>query len=507
VVILSTTGCTSLQDYVHNGFKVGPDYHCAQAPVATKWIDAADARVRTESADTSRWWTAFHDPVLEALVTNAYSQNLTLKQAGMRIFEARMQLNIAKGELFPQTQDLTGGYSRVALAANPVTGQPQYFMDQWSILNGGSASGFNLAWELDFWGRFRRAVESAEATLEASVDGYDDAMVTLLADVATNYVAIRTSQQRIKVAETAAKRQGELLRMVEARFKAGTATKVDVDQLSTTVLQVEAQIPQFEITIRQAADHLCTLLGTPTYDLLQQIGNGPIPTAPSEVAVGIPANLLERRPDIREAERNAAAQSALIGVAQANLYPHISINGTIGYQSPQLSNLITPSAFQGSVGPSFQWNVLNYGRIVNDVRYQDAKFRELLIAYQNTVLTANEETENGLVTFLRSQHQATILDHSVHDIQEAMDMAIPLYMAGTTDAKGAAVADLNRLVVLETTLVQQQDAAALSRGQIALGLIQIYKALGGGWQLRCENVTPVPINPPPEAIPLPSPPG
>ena len=487
-------GCTSWSDYIHQGFKVGPDYHCAEAPVAPRWIDAADARIRTDSADTSKWWTVFHDPVLGALVTNAYSQNLTLKQAGMRILEARAQLNIVKGELFPQTQDLSGGYSRVAVA-NP-SGASSLFTDQFSILNGGSTSGFNLAWELDFWGRFRRAVESSEATLDASVEGYDDAMVTLLADVATNYVAIRTSQERIKLARANAKLQREVLVTVEARFKAGTTTKLDVDQALTTVLQVEAQIPQFEITIRQAADHLCTLLGTPTYDLTQQVGVGPIPTAPTDVAVGIPADLLERRPDIREAERNAAAQSAQIGVSQANLYPHISINGIIGYQAEPSSTLT--NAFQGSVGPTFQWNILNYGRIINDVRYQDAKFRELLIAYQNTVLHAHEETENGLVTFLRSQEQAKILQQSVVAAQQALDFAITLYKAGTVD--------FNRVAVIETTLVQQQDAAALSRGQIALGLIQVYKALGGGWQLRCEEVQPEPIQPPAESAPLPGPP-
>ena len=156
------------------------------------------------------------------------------------------------------------------------------------------------------------------------------------------------------------------------------------------------------------------------------------------------------------------------------------------------------------MGPSFQWNLLNYGRIVSDVRYQDAKFRELLIAYQNTVLTANEETENGLVTFLRSQQQATILAHSVHDTQEALDMAIPLYMAGTTDAKGAAVIDLNRLVVIETTLVQQQDVAALSRGQIALGLIQStrrWAAVGNCMRRGEAGADP----PPAESVPLPSP--
>ena len=393
--------------------------------------------------------------MLNALVTNAYSQNLTLKQAGMRILQARAQLNITRGELFPQTQDLSGGYSRVALAANSATGQPHYFYDQWSILNGGSPSGFNLSWELDFWGRFRRAVESSEATLDASVEGYDDAMVTMLADVANNYVIVRTSQERIKLAEANAKLQREVLKVVEARFKAGTTTKLDVDQALTTVLQVEAQIPQFEITIRLAADHLCTLLGTPAYGLIQQIGNGPIPTAPTEVAVGIPAELLQRRPDVRQAERNAAAQSAQIGVSQANLYPHISITGTVGYESSQLSNLLASNSFQGSVGPSFQWNLLNYGRIVNDVRYQDAKFRELLIAYQSTVLNAHEETENGLVTFLRSQQEAKILQESVVAAQQALDFGIILYKAGTVD--------FNRVAVIETALVQQQDAAAVAR--------------------------------------------
>ncbi len=258
----------------------------------------------------------------------------------MRILESRAQLNIVRGELFPQTQDLSGSYMRVATAANTTTGQPHFFYNQWS-------NGFNLAWELDFWGRFRRAIESAEATLDASVEGYDDAMVTLLADVATNYIIIRTSQERIKLAEANAKLQRQVLKVVEARFQAGTTNKLDVDQALTTVLQVEAQIPQFEITIRQAADHLCTLLGMPTYDLMQQIGNGPIPTAPTEVAVGIPADLLQRRPDVRQAERNAAAQSALIGVSEANLYPHISIDGTVGYQAQSLSHLITPNAFRG----------------------------------------------------------------------------------------------------------------------------------------------------------------
>ena len=251
---------------------------------------------------------------------------------------------------------------------------------------------------------------AAKANLDASVENYDAVLVTLLGDVAQYYVTMRQSQEQIELARQNVKLQRDVLKIVQARFEAGTVTELDVAQQQTTLSQTEAQIPAFEIQLRQAQDQLCTLLGIPPTDLQARLGQRPIPTAPTEVVVGIPAQLLERRPDIRSAERAAAAQAQQIGIAQADLYPHISITGTLGYSAQNASQLFTPAAFNGSVGPSFTWNILNYGRLANNVRLQDAKFQQTLLDYRTAVLTANQEAEDGLVAFLKSQEQTKLLD-------------------------------------------------------------------------------------------------
>jgi outer membrane protein TolC len=207
-----------------------------------------------------------------------------------------------------------------------------------------------------------------------------------------------------------------------------------------------------------------------------------IPTAPSEVAVGIPADLLRRRPDVRRAERQAAAQSAQIGIAEADFYPHISISGTIGYSAAEFKNLFTSNAVTGSIGPSLQWNILNYGRILNNVRLQDATFNELVTVYQNTVLNANQEVENGLVTFLRGQERTRFQKESVDYAEKAVKTVMAQYDAGAVD--------FTRVTQIQQNLVLQQDTLAQAQGEIALGLITVYKALGGGWQIRqngCET--------------------
>ena len=270
------------------------------------------------------------------------------------------------------------------------------FYNQWNF-------GFNLNWELDFWGRFRRAIESDTANLDASVEGYDDVLVTLLGDVATNYVQMRTLEGRIQYTRANVELQRQTLTIAEARFKGGTTSKLDVYQARSTLEQTEAQIPELEISLRQTVVQLCILLGMPPEELRARLGPAPIPTAPVDVAVGIPADLLRRRPDVRRAERLAAAQCAQIGIAEADYYPAFSINGTLGYSAEQFPDLFRPAALNANVGPSFQWNLLNYGRILNNVRLQDARFQELVTTYQQTVLNANQEVENGLVTFLRAQ--------------------------------------------------------------------------------------------------------
>jgi NodT family efflux transporter outer membrane factor (OMF) lipoprotein len=342
-------GCTTLSEYIHNGFKVGPNYARPPAPVAQKWIDVPDPRVRTETDDLSRWWTVFNDPVLNDLVCSAYLQNLTLREAGFRVLEARAQLGIAVGNIFPQTQNWTGSYAWTSASSEAANRSfiAKRFFSQWD-------SGFNLAWELDFWGRFRRAVEGSADSLDASVENYDSVLVTLLGDVATNYAQMRITEQRIRYAQQNVELQRQTLTLVKARFDAGTVSELDLDQARSTLAQTEATIPELEITLRQFNNQLCILLGIPPEELRAKLGPAPILTAPPQVAAGIPADLLRRRPDVRAAERQAAAQCAQIGVAEANFYPHISITGTLGYEAESFKDLFKPTALAANVGPSFQ---------------------------------------------------------------------------------------------------------------------------------------------------------
>jgi NodT family efflux transporter outer membrane factor (OMF) lipoprotein len=473
------SGCvtTGPLDFVRNGFKVGPNYGRPPAPVAKQWIDAADVRVRQTPDDLSKWWTVFNDPALDGLICAAYQQNLTLRQAGFRVLQARAELGIAVGTFFPQTQQATGDYQREALSretANKQNSAGQRFFSQWDF-------GFGLAWELDFWGRFRRAIEAADDSLDASVENYDDVLVTLLGDVASNYVNLRTFQRRIKFANDNIKLQRQALNIAEAQLKGGQKGSLNVEHTRSILAQTESLVPQLQISRRQANNRLCILLGIPPEELEHQLQAAEIPKAPPEAVVGIPADLLRRRPDVRRAERQAAAQCAAIGIAESDFYPRISITGNFGYSAEEFKNLFRSSALNGTIGPSFKWEILNYGRILNNVRVQDALFQQAVVQYQNTVLTANEEVEDGLATFLRSQEQVRFLAESVDAAEKAYKTALDLFKAGF-GVQGAS--DFTQGLVLLQNLVQQQDSLAQAQGNVALGLIQIYRALGGGWQIR-----------------------
>ncbi len=476
-----SSGCTTLREYIDNHFKVGPQYVTPPAPVAKDWIDADDKRIRTDADDLAKWWTVFNDPVLNDLICYAYHQNLTLRQAGFRVLQARAQLAIDAGYLFPQTQRMTGDYTRNALSINTANGHVispfgpvalQQFYSQWDL-------GFNLSWEIDFWGRLRRAIEASADNLDASVANYDDALVTLLGDVASNYVQLRTLQERIKLTKQNVELQRHIVQLAEARAKAQVQNELDWDQARSTLDQTESQIPELEIGLRQTNNQLCILLGISMEDLQPKLGAAPIPTAPPEVAIGIPADLLRRRPDVRRAERQAAAQCAEIGVAEAEFYPHIAINGSIGYSADRFKDLFKSQSLMGDVGPAFQWNILNYGRILNNVRLQDAHFQELVAAYQNAVLRADQDVENGLVTFLRAHQRAKSLAESVAAVDKSVVIVQAQGKAGTVN--------FTQVDLLLQNKVVREDALAQARGEIALGLIQVYRALGGGWQLRCTG--------------------
>jgi NodT family efflux transporter outer membrane factor (OMF) lipoprotein len=452
-------------------FKMGPDYVTPEAAVAGDWLEAADPQIRSEPADHSEWWTVFDDPVLNQLVEIAYDQNLSLQSAGIRVLEARAIRGISYGEQFPQLQQARGEFSRNQLSDEaPNVGAADTAFNFWSF-------GFDTAWEVDFWGKFRRGVESADASLLASVANYDDVLVTLLADVAATYTQIRTFEERIALARENVRIQARSLQIAEVRFRNGLVTELDVTQARSVLRDTEALIPVLETGLRQAQNALFVLLGMPPGPAQDVIGGpGLIPKAPPEVVIGVPAELLRRRPDVRRAEREVAAQSARIGIAETNLLPRFSLGGSVGIDSRQFTGLFTPGAVTGFIGPFFQWDILNYGRLKNAVRVEDARFQALVAAYQNTVLRAGQEVENAVVGYLRAQDQVRLLDDSVEASQRSVDLSLAQYRDG--------LVDYIRVLDSERFLVQQQDRLTAARGDIALNLIGMYRALGGGWQMR-----------------------
>jgi NodT family efflux transporter outer membrane factor (OMF) lipoprotein len=457
---------------VQNGFKVGPNYHRPPAPLAPAWIDADNPRVNSFLGDYSAWWRVFGDPVLDDLVRTAYAQNVNLRVAGTRVLEARAQRAITVGALFPQTQTATGEFEHVATSGNVANPLLHRFFDNW-------ATGLNASWEIDFWGRFRRNVEATTDLVESSVDDYDFAMVTLIGDLATAYVQYRIFEQQLAYTRENVRIQRASLQIATARFKAGQTNELAVVQGTSLLEQIEATVPVLEIQLRQANNQLCVLLGIPPTELAAKFGEAPIPRSPAEVVVGIPADLIRRRPDLRSAERQIAAQNAQIGVAEADLYPAFFINGNIGLAAKDFARLFDGKSLTGQIGPAFQWNILNYGRILNNVRLQDFKTQELVGTYQQKVLTAAQEVENGIVTFWRARQEAEHLALSVRAAERAVKLANDRFEAG--------VIDYTPVFVAEQFLVQQQNAYAQAQGDIALGLIAVYRALGGGWELRLAD--------------------
>jgi NodT family efflux transporter outer membrane factor (OMF) lipoprotein len=333
-------------------------------------------------------------------------------------------------------------------------------------------------------------------------------VVTLLADAATSYVEYRVAQQRIKIARDNVSIQEGVLALVEEQNKVGInkVTQLDVEQAKTVLEQTRSTIPALQIVLGQANDTLCTLLGIPQRDLEAELGPGPrlnaepLPTIPTEVAAGVPADLLRRRPDIRSAERQVAVQSAQIGVAEADLYPTIYVNGTLGWEAQDLSRLFESRSFLGNITPNFRWNILNYGRIASNVRLQQAKVEELIATYQNQVLTAAQQTQTALRGFVRSREQAEDLARSVRAAVAASQIGLKQYRAGTVS--------FTTVFQLELARVQQQDQLAVAQGNIALNLINAYRALGGGWELRnhlngCQTETIQQLRAPDEQLPPP----
>ena len=462
---------------------MGPDFKKPESQIAMEWLGNQNPSVvQREDADYSDWWMLFNDPVVNTLIETAYAQNLSLRVAGLRILEARANLGIAVGEQYPQTQEATGSLSAVGLSANSpnISGADRHFAD--------FSLGFDAAWELDFWGRFRRGIESASASMGASITNYDDILVTLTAEVAQIYMQIRTLEELIIVTRYNAELQQRSNEITNTQFRAGTVTELDSQQALSLLSSTQAVVPQLEASLSQAKYSLCILLGMPPSNLRKILGDeyGSIPTTPTKVIVGIPADLLRRRPDVRFAELQAAAQSAQIGIAKSDLFPRISIAGSLGFQSSgkggvssnssTLGKIFGTKSFTYGIGPEVQWNILNYGRIKNNVRIEDARLQEAIVNYQNVVLEAAQEVESAIAGFLGAKQQIGFLDIGVKAAERAVYLAGLQYNAGTID--------YNTVINTQTAMLQQQSSWVQLRGSVATSLIAVYKGLGGGWEMR-----------------------
>ncbi|WP_236254689.1 efflux transporter outer membrane subunit [Mucisphaera calidilacus] len=456
------------------GCSVGPDYAEPVIEVEASWLESGGDTLAGESWSDVAWWDQFDDPVLNRLVEMACAQNLDLKIAGLRVLEARARRGISAGAFYPQTQQLSGSYSRHRASEEVSNRLMDTRYDDFGLHA-------DVAWELDFWGRFRRGLEAEDAALDASVFNYDAVLVSLISEVAIAYIDMRSFEQRLVHAHENLKIQQQTYALTDVLFRNGEGNELDVQQAISRMADTESLGPRLESARRSAFYRLCLLLGRNPVDLtelLVQSEGIPMP-ADDRVVLGFPAELVRRRPDIRVAERAAAAQSARIGVAESALYPHFSLNGSIGFGADDVKNLFSESAFTGSIGPSFRWDILNYSRIRNAVRVEDARFEQLVVHYQNTVLRAVSEVESSVAAYMMSQHTARSLAQSVSASARAVELALSQYRAGEVD--------FIRVLDTQSFLASQQDSLAASERDVAVNLVTLQKALGGGWQIREEQ--------------------
>ena len=397
------------------------------------------------------------------------------------MLQARAVLGIAIGSFYPQVQQGVGSlaFNRTS-AATPLAGPKAKNSFFWT-----DSLALQAVWELDFWGKFRRGVESADAVYLASIASYDDVLVTLVASVAATYVGIRTTERLIAITRDNIRKQEHALKIAKARYGGGGASELDVFQATNVLTQTQAVIPQLTIQLQQATDALCVLLGMPPQPLGALLHRKRPPILPSAtIMVGIPGDLLRRRPDIRAAELVALAQSAQIGIAEAQLYPAISITGTFGGSAStanghSLGDVVTSKGNTYAFGPAFQWNILNYGQITNNVRFQDAKLQQLLVDYQQAVLVAQQQVNDAISLFLQSRAQMEFLRRSVSAARGALRIALEQYEEGAID--------FTPVLISEQNLFQAETSLAVATGNVPLGAIAVYRALGGGWQIRVDS--------------------
>lgn len=447
--------------------RLGPDFQPPGEAWVEQWHSPAieQASLQRAGPDIREWWRVFDDPLLDRLIAEADAHNASLKIAGVRVMEARAQLGIAQSGRYPQLQQATA--DSVYLDRNQSGGRNPQDSHFWQ-----HSLGFDIGWELDFWGRFSRAIESADAAYFAAEANYEDVLVLLRAQVAETYYALRTTEARLRVARENAEHQRRSYEITERLFTSGESDELDLQQAKTQYLGTLSSIPEFEDQVARTRNALAVLVGRPPGPLPELVEReGLIPLVDHAVLQNVPADLLRRRPDIRAAELNVAAQSALIGVAEADLYPSLSLLGSIVWSTSSLDG--APDTLDLIGGPSLRWNLFDYGRTRNNVRVQDARLQQLIEVYRDSVRQAAREADDAARGLSKSLERERILGEAAISAERSLTLASAQYREG--------YADFQRVLDAQRALLVQQDNYLVTRNSAVSNLIALYKALGGGW--------------------------
>jgi NodT family efflux transporter outer membrane factor (OMF) lipoprotein len=465
---MTMTGCLLLNACM----MVGPDYHNPKTIVEKHWSSHA---VKETPAKDASWWDVFHDANLTALINEGYRSNLSVQMAGVRVLQTRAQLAQTVGSLYPQQQALTGSYNYYRMGGS-------YLQDVLPSHFDAAQLGFVANWEVDFWGKYRRAIASNDAKFLASLAAYDAALVTLTADIATAYISIRTNEALIKITQDNIQLQTMSLKLTQSRYRSGQISLLDVEQAQTELAETQSQLPSLMSDLQHQKDMLAVLLGTvpSKIDTLLEAKRR-IPRAPSHVAVGIPKEMLAKRPDVHQARLDAIAQSDAIGAVKANLYPALSLTGSFSFASNTINGSSMSDMFNWSnrsitAGPALSWPLLNYGQITNAVRVQDAVFQQALLNYLNVVLVAQQEAQDSITRYGEAQKTEAFLIKASRSAIRATKLTLIRYKEGESDYTTVLNAEQQQLRV-QTSLVNAQ-------GEVPLALVALYRALGGGWPIR-----------------------
>ncbi|MBS0196637.1 MAG: efflux transporter outer membrane subunit [Planctomycetes bacterium] len=464
------------------GCKVGPDYKEPVAPAKSGEfaslsgddVAKANAELKPSAArplaigELSKWWQKFNDPALDSLIERAVAGNNDLKIAAARVREARALRGIEESNLFPKV-DATGSYRRSRDSENSPRSDPGS-TDAHDLFQ----AGLDAAWEIDVFGGIRRSIEAADADLAAAEETRRDVLITVIAEVARNYVELRSFQRRVEVNQEAIRSQGETLELTKSLANAGISSQLQVEQARAQLAARESQLPPLRVGVRQSAYRLAVLLGQEPGSLLAELGApSAIPVSPTDVPVGLPSELLRRRPDIRRSERQIAAASARVGVETAELFPKFSITGDFGFEARDIGNLFDANSRVWGIGPSMRWNIFSAGKVRNRIRAAGAREEASVAEYERTVLLALEEVENSLTLFVQEQARRRSLAAAEQASSQALNLATERYKSG--------IGDFLNVLDAQRALYELQDQLVNSGAEVSRSLIALYKALGGGW--------------------------